>query len=189
MKKPAFAIAAVCAATCCLTACNLDDGYGALNKKLKLNYSTVTLTVTDIFDEGASLESKYNMAFSDDAVTVTYTQERFAELSLDGFPSDSKTVISGEAVIKDGAVTSGDIGVSGILPDGLNFKEEYFENASLSETSFKADVKNAAGFFDTGITCTDMKVTAYFKDALTSITVTYISEKGNSVKYRYEFTL
>lgn len=187
MKKyMLLAVTAVCAVSCCFAACG-TVGYDDLNDKLDLNYSAITLTVTDKYDEDTSLTSNYHMTFSDDKVTINYNIQRFAEISLDN-PSESiKESISGTTVIKDGVVMSGDIGVSGVLPDGLDFKEEYFENAKLAKTSLFADVKDASAFLGTQVTCFGMRVNAAFGDAFNSITVTYKGERGNNVQYLYQF--
>ena len=188
-KRILLAAAAACVACCCFTACN-SVSYDDLNSKLKLDYSTVTLTITDNFDEGVSLVSKYDMVFSADSVTLTYSIERFAGISLNNPSEDIKTIWTGEAVIKDGELVSGDIGNIGgshLMSDGLDFKAEYFENAKLTDSSFEADVKDVAGFLDAQFSCTDMKVSASFGESFNSITVTYKAESGNLVEYLYEF--
>ena len=187
MKKLILVLAAVCAALCCLTACN-SVGYDDLNLKIKLNYSAVTLTVIDKYDANTSLISNYYMEFSEDKVTVNYGIERFTEISLEKPSEFVKPVLqSGTAVIKNGVVVSGALDVSGVLPDGFEFKKEYFENAELTKSSFFADVKEAAAFLGTEITCTHMKVSASFGKAFNSITVTYTGGSGNNVEYRYAF--
>lgn len=190
MKKAILAIAAFCVAAAFFGACEKPgepDKYEVLNAKLNLNYSSLVITVTDTFDSDSSLISTYTVSHSDDGVKVSYSIERFAEISLENPTSDYKVTTVGEAVIKDGVVVSGDLDVSGVLPDGLNFKEEYFKNIEITSFSLEADVKDAAGFLGTEITCTDMKVSASFRDAFNSITITYKAESGNDVEYLYQF--
>lgn len=192
MKKTIFAVAAACAAALSLGACTTaSDEYAPLNAMLDLNYSKIILTVTDTFDDTASLTSEYEMEYSDGGVTVKYSVERFTEVSLDAPAANEKTTLTGTAQIKDGAVTGGEnVNLPATIADtGLTFKGEYFENAELEGTYLKADVKNVSGFMGADIVCSDMKVFATFLDSFYNIRITYTGEKGNAVKCLYEFSL
>lgn len=196
MKKQILAIAAIMTAACGLAACHKKDDtskFDALNAMLDISYSKIEITVTDTFDDDLFLESKYTIQYSESAITVSYTVEKFAELSLANPLGDMKTTLTGEAVIQSGVIVSveGDkISLSAdIAKPGLSFKEEYFENAELTNILFKADVKDASGFMGTEITCTDMKAEATFLDALYNINITYTSASGNAVEYLYVFTV
>ena len=64
MRKKIFAVAAACAAAISLGACTTsgsDDEYTELNAMLDLNYSKIILTVTNTFEDNASLTSEYVM--------------------------------------------------------------------------------------------------------------------------------
>ena len=198
MKKQIFVLAVAIAAACGLTAC--DDKapavskYDKLNEMLDASYSQLEITVTEAFaDENLTLTSEYTVKYSESGVTVSYTVEKLAEIALDSPSSDVKTTLAGEAVIKGGVVVSheGDfVSLSSeIAKPGFCFKEEYFENADLTEMYLKADVKDVSGFLGTQLTCTDMKVNAAFVDAFHNINIVYLSESGNEVKYEYVFTL
>lgn len=202
MKKPIFIIAAVCAAAAFFGGCqscnseptdNKKGGYEALNDLLALDYSGFKLTVTDTFDAETSLKSEYVVEYSANGATVNYSIERFAEISLGTPVSSAKVTLEGVAVIKDGVVVSVDGDDVNITADaaetGLNFKEEYFENARLTGINFNADVKNSSGFLGADITCTEMKVQAYFPKALDNIKITYKADGGNRVEYVYKFTI
>lgn len=197
MKKQVFNIAAVCTAVCCLGACTVEkqsSEYDALNEMLNATYSQVVITVTDTFDESASLNSEYIIHYQDSGIKVYYTVEKFAEIddSLESLLSDMKTTLTGEMTIKSGSVVSvngDDIGLTAdMTKGGFSFKEEYFEDAQLSGVYLKADVKDASAFFGHGINCTDMKVQATFLDVFYDIQVTYTSEMGSKVEITYTFT-
>lgn len=165
------------------------DPYETLNKMMQAEYTKIEVSVTDTFGEGVTLSSVYTVSFADDAVTVEYQVERFAEISLDDLPGDPIETLTGKVTVKDGEVTlveGDDIGltVSGKLFD---FKETYFGNTELTDTSLKADVKDPKNFMGVE-NCTDMKVEAAFAGSFTKITVAYTAAAGDSVKIEYNFT-
>ena len=186
-------IATLLTAIFALAACGgKASEYNKLNEMLDASYSKIELTVTDTFGD-LSLESKYTIRYSDSGITVGYTVEKFAEVTLDNPSTGLKTTLTGEAVIEDGVVVSvngDDIGLGAdIAKTGLTFKKEFFKKAELTDSRLKADVKDASGFLGTQLTCTDMKVEAAFGDVLYNINIVYTSEGGNEVKYAYVFTL
>ena len=195
-------LAAVCAAACCLSACDnsgnqpsggsASDGYDTLNAMLSANYSQITLTVTDTFDERTSLKSEYAINYSDSGITVNYTVEQFAEMDLNNPSADIKVTLSGEAKIEDGVVTvvSGDdVNLSAsIARVGLVFKKEYFNNAVLSNVLFRADVTNPSAFLGSESACGDMKVESTFGQLFNYIHITYNSAEANKVDVKYIFT-
>lgn len=193
MKKTFFMLAVVCAAVCCLSACTNE--YDALNAMLNADYSKIVITVTDTFDENTRLQSEYIMCFSENETTVNYTVEKFAIIgdSFDNLITDVKTVLTGEAVIRDGVIVSvngDDVNLPALVTKrGLNFKKRYFENVQLTGLYLEADVKNASGFLGIGLTCSNMKVQATFLKVFDNICITYTSESGNQVEYKYVFTL
>lgn len=194
MKKSILMIAAAGAAACVLGACSSSCGSGSseyeqLNSMLAENYSEITLTVTDTFDDDLSLKSEYVFKYSESKITVEYSVERLAELSLDSSVG-LKTTIEGTAVIKDGKVTGGeDVGITAEMASPkFTFKEENFENITLTGVYFKADVKNVGSFLGLALNCTDMKVYAEFLEVFYSIDISY-TQNGNKVEYNYVFTL
>lgn len=194
MKKQIYVLATLLAATCGLAACGSKSSeYAALNEMLDVGYSKIEITVTETFEENLSLESKYTIEYSDSQITVGYTVEKFAELSINKPLADIKTTLKGEAVIQGGEIVSvegDDINLSAdIAKTGFAFKKKYFKNAELKSMYLKADVKNVSGFMGTKLTCTNMKVDAFFMDAFDYINIMYTSAGGNAVEYRYNFTL
>lgn len=196
MKKTILAISAMCAAAACFGACNSScgsnaaelDKYETLNAKLNLNYSRIVITVTDTFDADASLISTYTVSRSDDGVKVSYSIERFAEISLESPSNEFKTTVTGEAVFRDGALVSGDATIAASVPEtGLTFKAEYFDGIASTDKTFKANVTNASGFTGSEITCTEMKVFVNFATRIDDITITYKSAYGASVECKYEY--
>ena len=209
MKKSVLILATVCFAAVCLSACNLTGGkkkedktpgdqtvvqdeYDALNEMVGMEYSRIVLTVTDTFGEDLTLTSVYEIGYSGDCVTIDYTVERFT--GFDGTEDvlpDPVTTLTGRTVILDGeifSVTGDDVGITPSAATlGFTFKEEYFENADLNEVYLKADVKDPSAFLGTQISCSGMKLTVTFFDALNDINLSYVSENGNSVSLRYVF--
>ncbi len=194
MKKIIFILAAVCAAVCCLGACTKSesDCYDSLDKMMKMSYSQIDVSVTDTFDENTSLTSEYNVSYSEKNITVIYVVEKFSALELDSPLPGFKTTIRGEAVIENGVIVSVngdkvDIPMSVTKP-GFTFKKKYFTDAKLTDAYFIADVKEPNRFFDTNIPCSNMKVKATFLEVFHDIRITYTSDSGSEVEYKYMFT-
>lgn len=201
MKKSILTIAGVCAAACCFAACegsannNVTESskYDNLNEMLNKNYSQIVLTVKDTFDEDTYLTSEYTIKYSDSTVTVTYSVEKFTELSLDNPSAEVKTTLIGEIEIKNGTavlISGIDINLTADIAEvGLTFKEEYFENTTLTDMTLQADVTNVSAFVGSQLSCTDMKVKATFIEMFYNINITYTSESGSFVEYSYIFSL
>lgn len=197
MKKRRYIglFAAVCAALC-LGACKPEeaekpDPYAPLNEMLGLHYSGIVLTVTETFGEGVFLTGEYRISDAEEGKKVVYSVEQFAELIWDG-PSEQKTVLSGEAVYSDGFLisrTGDETELPAVLGRGLVFREEYFANAELRGTYFKADVKDVSSFLGADPECTDMKVEATFLEIFYEIGISYVSGGGIGTEYRYRFVL
>lgn len=196
MKKQLMILATVGIAVCCLGACKKTDNgdesgeWGALNAMLGMNYSQMELTVTDTIDEDTALESKYSITYSDTQITVKYSVEKFVELSIDNPSAETKTTLTGVAVIINGfvSVAGDDVGITAdIAHPKLTFKESYFTNVELTGNYLFADVKNVSGFLGSKLNCSDMKVKATFLDVFYEIQIAYISESGSTVEYSYEF--
>lgn len=191
MKKSILMIAAAGVAACALSACGGETtGYDQLNSMLAENYSQIALTVTDTFDEDLSLKSEYVFKYSESEIKVEYSVERFADISLDNTSNGLTVTATGTAVIKDGEVKGGkDAGITADMANlKFNFKEQYFENATLTGVYFKADVKNVGSFLGLALGCTDMKVYAEFLDVFYSIDISYTLD-GNKVECNYVFTV
>lgn len=196
MKKYLAMLALACTAVVCLAACGgNDDGidYDAFNTMLHADYSQIVLTVTDTFDEDTALQSQYTIEYTESGATVRYTVEKFAEASLDNPSASVKTTYTGRVVVEGGKITSttgDDIGLSpNIAETGLVFKKGYFSKFWVIENSVIADVKFAAAFMGTALSCTDMKLEATFDEVFSYIRITYTSAIGSSVVYRYDFTV
>lgn len=200
MKKSILILAA-CLAALSLSACSGNGGpsasaqYNSLNEMLKADYSEIDITVSDTFDTDIFLKSEYKINFSADETTVSYTVEKFlpAGDTLDGPIDLDKTVLKGEAVIKDGVIVSvdgDDVNLSAdIAVTGMSFKPGYFKNAEITGMTLRADVKDPSGFLGYELTCSGMRIEADFLDAFYFIDITYTSEIGSQVEYRYDFTL
>lgn len=196
MRKSILMIAAASVAACCLGACTVSCNdqsefykYEQLNSMLSEKYSQISLTVTDTFDEDTTLKSEYVFKYSESEITVEYSVERLTGLSLDEPSADFKTTHKGTAVIKDGAVTGGEeVGITADMASlKFNFKESYFENATLTGVYLKADVKSVGSFLGLALDCTDMKVYAEFLEVFYNISLSY-KQGDNKIVYDYVFT-
>lgn len=195
MKKALLTLIAACAAATCLAGCascnssSSASQYEEINAMLAMDYSRVKLTVSETFDD-VVLKSEYTLDYTANGVTVTYSVQRFAEVSLEGAGS-SKETLTGTAVIVNGAVVSVNGEDANITADiaetGLSFKEEYFENADCTSKYLRADVKDADAFMGSDVTCTNMRVFTNYDKFLYDIQITYTSASGNSVEYMYVF--
>ncbi len=203
IKKVILAVVSACLAAFCFASCESAGGgssstgivsYGyqmaELNGMLRADYSRVTLTVTDRW-EAVSLTSKYYFTDNEDGtVKVVYSVERFAEIGdWNALPEESKTVVNGEAVFKDGEVVEGEWNAPEGVGSGLEFNQDYFTNLSVAGTYLKADVKNPSGFLGAQIECGGMHVEATFLSVFFNIDITFTAKTGNFVEYKYEFTV
>lgn len=198
MKKSILIIsaAAACVAACSLGACSCNNKktseYDALNAMQDATYSQITLTVTETYSDGLSLESNYFIEYSEDEITVEYTFERFSSLSIGDSSTNFKTLHTGAATIKNGEVivAGEDAGVTESFANPkFTFRKDNFENAVFENgTSFSADVKNAASFWGLAVSYTDMKVYAvWVNDEFSTIKINY-TQNGVAVEYRYIFS-
>ena len=193
-KKHIPVVLTVCAAAAVFVGCATDDNskYDELNAKLDLNYSQIVLKVTNTYDDETVLTDEYTMKFVEGVVTINYSVERFAEVSLDSAATE-KTTIEGKAVVMGGKITyvrGEEVPLDAVMAGtGLNFKKDYFANAELTDASLKADVITPDGFMGSSLSCSDMKVNASFGDAFSAITITYKAQSGQNVEYLYTFTV
>lgn len=195
MKKQLMSFAVIGISACILGGCTKKDpvNYDLLNEMVNAHYSQIELSVVDTFDEDTSLESTYTIIYGESSVTVNYSVELFAELSVGGNYTDMKEVKTGSAKFKDGMVVSivGDnIGLTADVAQlNLSFAKSYFTNFLITDNYLSCDVKNVKAFLGKQIACTDMQVTAVFFELFSSIKISYKSSSGSSVEYTYNFTV
>ncbi len=199
MKKKLLLGSFILVAACCgLSACSLSPSgngsgeYAALNEMLKAHYSEIELTIGTDFGED-TLESTYIITYGEVLTTVTYSVEEFALFEIahpdagGKIVKEGKATIAGENIIVD---EGEDIGLSAAIAQlPFDFREDYFDNAELTGVYLNADVKNAAAFTGSALTCTNMKVWAEFLDHFRTIKLTYTDGDGNAVSVQYTFSL
>lgn len=195
MKKLLLPVAAVCA-TLFAAACKPASDFDALNDMLHADYSEISVSVKNVFDEDTFLESAYTFYYTEEGVRIRYSVERFLPLSedltLDESISSSrgKTTLKGEALAgEDGIITVGGIGLSDRGEMGITFREEYFENADRTDCTLVADVKSPGAFLGVDLDCSAMRMKAAFLTAFLSMEIFYISEGGSTVEIQYIFSL
>lgn len=196
MKFKLSITCALCAAALFFGGCNVTDGdgYQRLNDMLNAPYTSMTLTVTDSFGDD-SLQCVYKVLYIGDVCRVQYSVERFngIDAALQGAQTELKTTLSGEAIVMNGMVIpeEGDeVNLSAdVVRPGLEFKEEYFANQKFGQNSFSADVTQAGSFFGADVQYRDMRVEANFEEEFSQIVITYTSEGGGSVQYKYVFDI
>ena len=194
MKKKfaLLTIALVLVCAFCLVACN---GYAQalkdIQKLLKVDYSEIVLNVTTT-TQGYTLNGNYTFTFEKGKTIVDYEYDKLNELDVNGDNADSYlTRVTGRAEIVDGKIVGSDVTLSFDIDfNGISFKEAFFENYSVSETVFEADVANPKGFTgNNDLVCSNMRVKVlYSKSALNIIQITYVSQKGAEISLSYSFT-
>ncbi len=193
MKRIISVLAVLCLLVLVFCACDGlgDSTIGALNDKLSEYYSGWTVNVTTL-KNNVSLTNEFEISRVGEGYEIDYTVEKLNELSIDAL-SEFKTTIEGKALVKEGklTITEGDavdVDLSGMTEIGLKFDGAYFTDISITTSMFKAKVTSPKEFLGNDIECSDMTVTASFKDATFNyITISYTSTDGAKVTYRYEF--
>lgn len=184
-----------------LTACGEPKNtvYQALNSMLDADHSVVSLTVeTTMY--GAKLTNKFVAMNGANNTMVTYTVEELA--TFNQMPDSDNWVIpeemiiekSGSATIKNGEIVEQDgdavnIPVNALEGLQIEFKKNYFSNATDSDTTFSATVVDIVGFTNNpNFDGKNMTVSVTFDDNINLLVLTYTTTAGANVVVTYSFS-
>lgn len=198
MIKKIICVVSIFAFLVCTTGCLEDDVVNQdslvcellqdLSEKSYLSTEISIVTTTEF----AQLSANYFVTQNN----VTYSIEQLNLLpsceDINGLLQDYKTLITGEAVIKDGEVIELD-GNSITLPSDnelmgkFNFDEKNFQNIVVESGLLTADVISPSQFYGTAVDMQDVKIAVkYSETSIEEIVVSYETEKS-TVQAVYEF--
>lgn len=167
---------------------DVEVACNALSLLAEKSYSMVKVDIVTVTGD-ISLQAKYEVT----ATEIKYEIEVPNELSLDGELADEmKSVKKGSAIVENGKVTRVDdedviVPPTTELTGAFRFSQDNFENATVSDGSFTADVISSAKFFGNDRTVSDLKVTVtYTEAAFVAMVLTYTTENA-TVKTTYTF--
>lgn len=186
----------------CLASCSTEQSvediipYALLNQALKNTAKNFSVTVTTTKD-GLSLDSVFNIMTTEmysgaSSIRIVYMVEDLnkIEIGQDGyfrFPTEQKTVYTGEVLIENGTVTQLNgtpinIPIPVIEIAGVSFDSDDLEEQVFEKDTFSAKISNPSAFFKTEISATDMKLSATLSgEKLSSIRISYTGEQDTSV--------
>ena len=186
----------------CLTLCACDCApgetrtiYDDFNQMVKINYTDYSIEVKSTSD-GETLNSLYDIHTENGISKIAYSYEVLNPIEeKDGafvLPEEYKTVKSGSVTVRNGKIVERDgaeidVDVAKITGIGLKFDSTYFENESVKEDYYTAEVKNVKAFFGRNIDCTEMTIAIDYSDSrFEKVAISYVNAKS-SVEIVYLF--
>lgn len=173
-----------------------ENIYQKLNRLTEEASSSFTLYVSTT-QSGETLTSKFTVRNNGASSTVDYEHEVFSSFEEEG---GVPVIPEGYTVKKTGTVTlengnlltlNGDpidVDFSSISTLGIRFDAGCLSNVVERDVAMYADVTNVPAFLGTALSCRDMSVIAeYSTEQLSTISISYVSENGAQVTYRYSF--
>lgn len=204
LKKILCVAVLAMALVCALCACNSTAIYDKLGGMCDAEYSKISINVKTEMG-GDTLTSTYTVHVVDasqNMASLDYSIQRFATFDtvMDNdiivAPENRIETISGGVEINGTSVTqkSGtpinidESKLANICKVNLHFGYLYFLDATNTNETFEAKVKNPSAFMDYQVlTCTDMKVKATFSTKFESILITYTEDGAkNTITYTFE---
>ncbi len=165
------------------------DFYDAMRERLARPASKIVLT-TKVGEGVETLSGSYAVSFENGKAKVEYAFEKFALFELqDGeyvVPTERKQSVTGGAVVVNGeyVVSNGEaptLAASILTLSGLSFKEEYFENALIADTSFEGDVKDVATLNGLPKDCKNVHLSLTFdEEYVRSLKLTFVTAQGEN---------
>lgn len=174
-----------------------DSFYRQTRKRLEVPYKELSLTTT-VGEGNEQLKSTYNVSVSGTQTTVIYTLEEFALFEEKNgtykAPKDRKEKSEGRILAKNGEIHT----VNGKKPpiplelitlSALSFEKKHFDNVTIDENSFDADVKNAQALLGLPEECTNVHLLLYFDEThVHTLYLTYQTAQGNAAELQFSFT-
>lgn len=181
--------------TACFGQGGEDSGtrYDVLKQMLNGDYTALKFTAT-MESGGVTLENTFDIRYKGIKTVIDYSVQRLSRLSLDSAPDMIET-LSGSVTVQDGAIVemSGEavsIPFEKLTSLGLDFSDNYFADAVLTETSFYAKVLDPKSFLGVSeFSGSGMEVEAVFTDQCQKIVITYAADLSTSVRYCYQFVI
>lgn len=195
MKKYLVIVLAVVALVT-LSACQLaPQGSQDVGKLFDKQYNGAVVTVT-VGSGDDALQSTFNVTYQSTQTQVNYTFQQFATIGQDGaMPSQMIQTFTGSAVIEDGVVTTlngeqSPFALQNIAQVRWNFDANNVTNVEQTVTSYKATVKNVAGFLgNSQVVATNMTVSIYYvANYFTNAQLNYVDANGKAVSVVYKLS-
>lgn len=191
-NKFLICIVALCLLVVTLTGCTKDN-YAELREMVNMDYPLMSIEiVTNYSDE--TLTSKFTVSENGEQTLVNYSIEQLAEISMEENGDNYKVTLVGSVTVENGKIVAqnGDPVSSMVFQQigniGLNFKKEYFKNASFSNGKFTADVTLPKQFMgNDNVEYSNMHVDVTYGTALKTLTLTYSMSSGAEVTVNYDF--
>ncbi len=190
------AIALILLLAFCFVGCeSSDEMLGKVNNALSAEYSAVTVNVTAVKDD-IELNGVYNVTFEGENATVDYSFDRLNELDVNGGNPDSYiTKVTGTVHVVDGKIVENesaqDLTMGELDFTGFSFKAGFLKDVKATKSTLSATVSNPQGFLgNSEFACSDMKTeVVLFGDALSKLSLAYVSENGAQITVEYLFTV
>lgn len=174
-----------------------DSFYRQTRKRLEIPYKELNLTVW-VGEGSDQLKSTYNVVSVNEHTTITYTLAEFTSFGLkNGAYTTPKSRIEkteGRILAKNGEVHT----VNGKKPplpmelitfSNFSFQRRYFDNITITENTFEADVKDAQTLIGLSEDCKDVHLLFYFDETYVhTLYLTYTTAQGNTAQLQFSFT-
>ena len=174
-----------------------DSFYRETRERLEIPFKELNLTVC-VGEGNEQLKSTYNVTSANEQTTIVYTLEEFASFQLkDGAyttPKNRKEKTQGRILAKNGEIHT----VNGKTPplpmelitlSSLSFQRKYFDNVTITENSFDADVRDAQALLGLPEDCKDVHLLFYFdENHVYTLYLTYTTAQGNAAELQFSFT-
>lgn len=174
-----------------------DSFYRQTRKRLEVPFKELNLTVC-VGEGNDQLKSTYNVVTVGTETKITYTLEEFALFELKNgeytVPKDRKEKTEGRILAKNGKIHT----VNGKKPplpmelitlSEFSFQRKYFDNATITENTFEADVTDAQALLGLPEECTNVHLLFYFdENHVYTLYLTYTTAQGNAAELQFSFT-
>lgn len=158
------------------------------------DYSQIDVNITTTFADGAQLCGTYTIVSDGERQTLTYSVERFAELTVYS-PTPQKEQVRGSAVIENGNIvesTTADnkyVEFFQVSYANNHFDKSFFSDAVWTTNSLSATVSDPSSFFNiSDFDASEMTIQVIFGSALQTMQLCYLTSDGTSVQVDYVFT-
>ena len=174
-----------------------DSFYRQTRKRLETPFTQLDLTVC-VGEGSDQLRSTYNVTTAETGTTITYTLEELALFELENgeytAPKSRKTKTEGRILTKSGKVHTVNgkeppLPIELITLSSLSFQRKCFDNVTITETTFEADVKNAKALLGLPEDCKNVHLLLYFDESYVhTLYLTYKTPQGNAAELQFSLT-